>query len=196
MRERKECHCLLFLTEDNPFGAKIRPSRLKRSAPTLPLHRLSPMSTASTVSDLVSQPYKYGFVSDIETEKIDKGLSEDVVRLISAKKNEPALLAGIPSAGLPPVVEDGGAGLVNGESSGDRLSEHYLITPRPSNATRRQGLDEVDPKLLENLRQAGIPLSEQSDSATWLSMLFLTVFRLPPPTAKTGGARSGVLLHQ
>ncbi|MEB3165893.1 MAG: Fe-S cluster assembly protein SufB, partial [Cyanobacteriota bacterium] len=49
------------------------------------------MSTA-TVGDLVSQPYKYGFVTEIETEKIAKGLSEDVVRLISAKKEEPDFL--------------------------------------------------------------------------------------------------------
>jgi hypothetical protein len=50
------------------------------------------MASSATVGDLVSQPYKYGFVTDIETEKIAKGLSEDVVRLISAKKNEPAFL--------------------------------------------------------------------------------------------------------
>ena len=49
------------------------------------------MSTAA-VGDLVSQPYKYGFVTDIETEKIAKGLSEDVVRLISSKKQEPDFL--------------------------------------------------------------------------------------------------------
>lgn len=48
------------------------------------------MSTTATVGDLVSQPYKYGFVTDIQTEKIAKGLSEDVVRLISAKKEEPS----------------------------------------------------------------------------------------------------------
>ena len=47
---------------------------------------------SSAVGDLVSQPYKYGFVTDIETEKIAKGLSEDVVRLISAKKEEPDFL--------------------------------------------------------------------------------------------------------
>ena len=44
------------------------------------------MTTASRVSDLVSQPYRYGFVTDIETEKIAKGLSEDVVRLIWLKR--------------------------------------------------------------------------------------------------------------
>jgi len=50
------------------------------------------MSTAATVGDLVSQPYKYGFVTEIETEKIAKGISEDVVRLISSKKQEPQFL--------------------------------------------------------------------------------------------------------
>jgi len=50
------------------------------------------MTSTATVGDLVSQPYKYGFVTDIETEKIAKGLSEDVVRLISAKKEEPDFL--------------------------------------------------------------------------------------------------------
>ena len=45
--------------------------------------------TSTSTRDLVSQPYKYGFVTEIETDKIAKGLSEEVVRLISAKKEEP-----------------------------------------------------------------------------------------------------------
>lgn len=40
----------------------------------------------ATVKNLVNQPYKYGFVTDIESDAIPKGLSEDVVRMISAKK--------------------------------------------------------------------------------------------------------------
>ena len=48
--------------------------------------------TSTSTRDLVSQPYKYGFVTDIETDKIEKGLSEEVVRLISAKKDEPEFL--------------------------------------------------------------------------------------------------------
>ena len=47
----------------------------------------------STVLDnLVSQPYKHGFVTDIESESAPKGLSEDTIRMISAKKNEPEWL--------------------------------------------------------------------------------------------------------
>ena len=48
--------------------------------------------TSTSTRDLVSQPYKYGFVTEIETDKIAKGLSEEVVRLISAKKEEPDFL--------------------------------------------------------------------------------------------------------
>jgi Fe-S cluster assembly protein SufB len=49
-----------------------------------------PMS--ATVKTLVNQPYKYGFVTDIEADIIPRGLNEDVIRLISAKKNEPAFM--------------------------------------------------------------------------------------------------------
>ena len=44
------------------------------------------MTQTNTVEEIVSQPYKYGFITEIETEKIQKGLNEDVIRLISAKK--------------------------------------------------------------------------------------------------------------
>ena len=44
------------------------------------------MVTENLVKDVVSEPYKYGFVTDIETEKISKGLNEDTIRLISEKK--------------------------------------------------------------------------------------------------------------
>jgi len=47
---------------------------------------------SATVKTLVNQPYKYGFITDIESDSIPKGLSEEVVRLISAKKNEPEFM--------------------------------------------------------------------------------------------------------
>ena len=50
------------------------------------------MTQTNTVEEIVSQPYKYGFTTEIETEKIPKGLNENVIRLISAKKNEPDFL--------------------------------------------------------------------------------------------------------
>jgi len=46
------------------------------------------MVNENLVKDVVKEPYKYGFVTDIETEKIAKGLNEDIIRLISQKKEE------------------------------------------------------------------------------------------------------------
>src|SRR5207247_1924617 len=51
------------------------------------------MSTSTReIEQLTNQEYKYGFFTDIETDEVPKGLSEDVIRLISEKKNEPAWL--------------------------------------------------------------------------------------------------------
>ena len=118
------------------------------------------MTTAASVGDLVSQPYKYGFVTDIETEKIAKGLSEDVVRLISAKKEEPAFLLDFrlrayrqwlqmqtpdwAALGYPPI---------------DFQDIIYYAAPKQRD--KKASLDEVDPKLLETFDKLGIPLSEQ-----------------------------------
>jgi len=50
------------------------------------------MVNENLVKDVVKEPYKYGFVTDIETEKIEKGLNENIIRLISQKKEEPKYL--------------------------------------------------------------------------------------------------------
>ncbi|MGA0279176.1 MAG: Fe-S cluster assembly protein SufB, partial [Vulcanococcus sp.] len=118
------------------------------------------MSNAQAVGDLVSQPYKYGFVTDIETEKIAKGLSEDVVRLISSKKDEPSFLLDFrlrayrqwlqmeepdwAALGYPPI---------------DYQDVVYYAAPKQQE--KKTSLDEVDPKLLETFDKLGIPLSEQ-----------------------------------
>jgi len=118
------------------------------------------MSNAQAVGDLVSQPYKYGFVTDIETEKIAKGLSEDVVRLISSKKEEPSFLLDFrlraykqwlqmsepdwAALGYPPI---------------DYQDVVYYAAPKQQQ--KKASLDEVDPKLLETFDKLGIPLSEQ-----------------------------------
>ena len=53
---------------------------------------LDNMVNKNLVKDVVKEPYKYGFVTDIEAEKISKGLNEDIIRLISQKKEEPKYL--------------------------------------------------------------------------------------------------------
>src|SRR5215213_981463 len=116
---------------------------------------------SSSVESLVNKEYKYGFVTDFESDVVPKGLSEDVIRLISAKKQEPEWLLewrlkayrgwlkmsephAWPNITYTPV---------------DYQSISYYSAPR---TTKPLGsLDEVDPKLLETYTKLGIPLSEQ-----------------------------------
>ncbi|MEB3353898.1 MAG: Fe-S cluster assembly protein SufB, partial [Cyanobacteriota bacterium] len=118
------------------------------------------MTSTATVGDLVSQPYKYGFVTDIETEKIPKGLSEDVVRLISAKKEEPAFLLEFRLRAYRQwlqMQEPDWAAL--GHPPIDYQDIVYYAAPKQQE--KKASLDEVDPKLLETFDKLGIPLSEQ-----------------------------------
>ena len=56
---------------------------------TASIEKESPKNEQSAIEDVVLNEYKYGFVTDIESESAPKGLSEDIVRFISSKKNEP-----------------------------------------------------------------------------------------------------------
>ena len=127
---------------------------------SLPVTTPSAMTTASRISDLVSQPYRYGFVTEIDTEKIAKGLSEEVVRLISAKKNEPPFLLDFRLRAWrqwQEMQEPDWAAL--GYPAIDYQDLVYYAAPRQQ--AKKASLDEVDPKLLETFDRLGIPLSEQ-----------------------------------
>jgi Fe-S cluster assembly protein SufB len=116
---------------------------------------------SSSVESLVNKEYKYGFVTDIESDVTPKGLSEDVIRLISAKKQEPEWLLewrlkgyrgwlkmtephNWPNVTYTPV---------------DYQSISYYSAPRTQKPLG--SLDDVDPKLLETYTKLGIPLGEQ-----------------------------------
>jgi Fe-S cluster assembly protein SufB len=116
---------------------------------------------SSSVETLVNKEYKYGFVTDIESDSAPKGLNEDIIRLISAKKGEPDWLLewrlkafrgwlnmaephSWPNIKYNPV---------------DYQSLRYYSAPRTANPLG--SLDEVDPKLLETYQKLGIPLTEQ-----------------------------------
>jgi Fe-S cluster assembly protein SufB len=118
------------------------------------------MTSTASVGDLVSQPYRYGFVTDIETEKIAKGLDEDVVRLISAKKQEPAFLLNFrlkAYAQWLQMEEPDWAALSHGPID----YQEMIYYAAPKQQAKKASLDEVDPKLLETFDKLGIPLSEQ-----------------------------------
>lgn len=119
-----------------------------------------PTQVGSDLSVLVSQPYRYGFVTDIETEKIAKGLDEDVVRLISAKKQEPEFLLNFRLKAFrtwQSMKEPDWAAL--GYPKIDYQNIIYYAAPKQQQ--KKASLDEVDPKLLETFEKLGIPLSEQ-----------------------------------
>jgi len=115
---------------------------------------------SASVQTLVNQPYKYGFVTDIETVKIPKGLSEDVVRLISAKKEEPEFMLEFRLKAYRKWVtmaEPDWASL--GYPTIDYQDIVYYSAPKAQE--KKQSLDEVDPALLETFEKLGLPLSEQ-----------------------------------
>ncbi|MBX7245774.1 MAG: Fe-S cluster assembly protein SufB [Candidatus Sumerlaeaceae bacterium] len=120
------------------------------------------MSTETTeIEELALKEYKYGFVSDIEAEEFPKGLNEDIVRMISAKKKEPEFMLEWrlkayrhwltmteptwPNVHYPKI---------------DFQDAYYYSAPK-SFKEGPKSLDEVDPKLLETYKKLGIPLQEQ-----------------------------------
>ncbi len=117
------------------------------------------MSTAAEL--LTNREYKYGFVTDIETDTIAKGLSEETVRIISAKKNEPEWMLDFrlkayrkwltmeepkhwPNFQYPAI---------------DFQNISYYSAPKQK--AKKASMDEVDPELIKTFEKLGIPLSEQ-----------------------------------
>jgi len=117
--------------------------------------------TIDQVKQIDIEEYKYGFSSDIESEKAPKGLSEDIVRFISAKKNEPEWMLEWRLAAYE-------RWLTMKEPDWARLNypkidfnEIYFYAA-PKSTPGPKSLDEVDPELLETYKKLGIPLSEQA----------------------------------
>jgi Fe-S cluster assembly protein SufB len=120
------------------------------------------MTTAtSTIEELANREYKYGFVTEIETDTVPRGLSEDIIRMISAKKNEPKFMLDWrlkayrhwltmeeprwwPNIRYAPI---------------DYQDIVYYSAPRPKK--KLSSLDEVDPELRSTFEKLGISLEEQ-----------------------------------
>lgn len=119
------------------------------------------MTTATqTIEELANREYQHGFVTNIETETVPPGLSEDVVRLISAKKREPEWLLEWrlkafrhwqempepkwPNVHYPPINY-----------------QDIIYYAAPKAKKELKSLDEVDPELLDTFKKLGISLDEQ-----------------------------------
>jgi Fe-S cluster assembly protein SufB len=114
----------------------------------------------TSIETQVLQPYKYGFVTDIESDNVPAGLNEDIIRVISTKKGEPAFMLDWrlkafrhwvtmkeptwANVTYPPI---------------DYQAIVYYAAPRQAKSL--DSLEQVDPKLIETFEKLGIPLSEQ-----------------------------------
>ena len=117
-------------------------------------------NTADRVKELEVDKYKYGFVTNIEMETAPKGLNEDIIRFISAKKEEPDwLLEWRLKAYRHWLTMDEPDWAKVGYDKIDYQDLHYYAAPK--NIDRPKTLDEVDPELLNTYEKLGIPLKEQ-----------------------------------
>ena len=120
------------------------------------------MATAlDTVRDYTGHEYKYGFVTQIEADIVPKGLNEDTIRLISAKKNEPAWMTEWRLKALArwrSMEEPKWAKVEYPPIDFQAIS--YYAAPK-SDADRPTSLAEVDPELLRTYEKLGIPIREQ-----------------------------------
>ncbi|HYK89816.1 MAG TPA: Fe-S cluster assembly protein SufB, partial [Acidobacteriota bacterium] len=120
------------------------------------------MSTASNqIQELANREYKYGFVTDIEAETVPKGLNEDIIRLISAKKNEPEFMLEWRLRAYRHwlVMEEPKWANVH-YAPIDYQEIFYYSAPKLK--TKPRSLDEVDPQLLETYEKLGVPLHERA----------------------------------
>ncbi len=123
------------------------------------------MSSVDTIQDFTNREYKWGFVSPIEADAIPKGLNEDVIRLISAKKNEPEFMlewrlkayrhwAKLEQAAAEPKWATVKYEPINYQ---DII---YYSAPR-QRGEGPKSLEEVDPELLRTYEKLGVPLAER-----------------------------------
>ncbi|OLC48025.1 MAG: Fe-S cluster assembly protein SufB [Acidobacteria bacterium 13_1_40CM_65_14] len=119
------------------------------------------MTTATrTIEELANREYQYGFVTDVEAETVPKGLSEEVVRLISEKKREPAWL-------LEWRLKAYRTWLAMTEPTWQNVRypaidyQDIIYYSAPKKRPTLNSLDEVDPEIRATFEKLGIPLEEQ-----------------------------------
>jgi Fe-S cluster assembly protein SufB len=116
---------------------------------------------SSVLENLVNQPYKHGFVTAIEAETAPKGLNEDIIRLISSKKDEPEWLLEFRLKAYkhwltmtPPQWAN-----VNHPPVDFQAITYYAA---PKQKKKLKSMDEVDPELLKTFEKLGVPMNERA----------------------------------
>ena len=114
----------------------------------------------SKIEEFANKEYKYGFVTDIEADTLPKGLNEDIIRQLSAKKNEPEFM-------LEWRLKAYRHWLTMKEPNWPNVNypqvdyQNILYYSAPKKKPTLNSLDEVDPELLEMYKKLGISLDEQ-----------------------------------
>ena len=118
------------------------------------------MTQEETLRQLTERKYKYGFVTEVETDQVPKGLSEDIIRLISAKKGEPEFLLDwrLKAYRHWLTMEEPRWAHVQYPAI-DYQEIVYYSAPKPKK--KLGSMDEVDPELKRAFEKLGIPLAEQ-----------------------------------
>jgi Fe-S cluster assembly protein SufB len=126
------------------------------------------MSTINTIQDLTNQEYKWGFVTSVEEDKLPKGLNEDIIRLISAKKGEPEFML---DWRLKAYRHWGSLEKSHAEPKWANVKfgpidyQNMVYYSAPKKKPSLTSLDEVDPEVLRTYEKLGIPLLEQQKLA-------------------------------
>jgi Fe-S cluster assembly protein SufB len=119
----------------------------------------------SSIELLANQEYKYGFVTDIESDVIPKGLSEDTVRLISAKKGEPEWMLEFRLKAYRQWLKMTEPTHWANVTYPAMDYQDVIYYSAPKQKEMKKSLDEVDPELLRTFEKLGIPLTEQKQLA-------------------------------
>jgi Fe-S cluster assembly protein SufB len=116
----------------------------------------------ASVEDLALQEYKYGFVTDIEAETVPRGLNEDIIRLISAKKQEPAFMLAWRLRAYQQWLKMREPKWANVQYPPiDYQNIIYYAAPK-NKTDGPKSLEEVDPELLATYEKLGVPLKERA----------------------------------
>ncbi|MBV6448290.1 Fe-S cluster assembly protein SufB [Nitrosomonas sp.] len=116
---------------------------------------------SAVLQSLVNQPYKHGFVTDIESDVAPKGLNEDIIRLISAKKDEPEWLLSFRLKAYEKwltMTEPEWQNVHYPKIDFQDIS--YYSAPKPKK--KLASMDEVDPELLRTFEKLGVPMHERA----------------------------------
>ena len=116
---------------------------------------------SAALQNLVNQPYKHGFVTDIESDVAPKGLGEDTIRLISSKKDEPEWLLDFRLKAYRhwlQMTEPAWPNVTYPKIDFQAIS--YYAAPKPK--AKLASMDEVDPELLRTFEKLGVPMHERA----------------------------------